>query len=383
MRVGIPTLGCDSGKSGIGYYTVHLIREFARLRPDWEFIVPVYEDEQSIFIPDAPNVTPHIVGPRYKKPLPSLIWTQVLLPSLARQKALDVLFLPAANRRIPFYVPCVHLGTVHDYSSIHMEGKYDALRMFYITKVLPFLHRRLDHVVTVSEHSKNDITDFARVPENRVTIIYIGVDAEAYRPMDRGAAQAAMLERHGITSPYLLYLSRLEHPGKNHVRLIEAFEQFKAESGAPHKLVCAGSDWSNADVVHGAHRKCRVKEDIRFTGFFPGADIPQLYAGADGLVFPSLYEGFGLPLIEAMACECPVACSNVSSLPEVAGDAAILFDPYSPGEIAHALSRLALEPELRNELIAKGLKRSAFFRWEICFEATLQCIEATVRQVRH
>jgi len=287
------------------------------------------------------------------------------------RRRLDVLFLPAANRRVPACAPCPMVGTVHDYSSIHMESKYDLARYTYITRVLPFLARRLTRVIAVSESTRCDVTNYAHVPRERVDVVMHGVDGAVYHPRDAAQTRARVSEMFGVKAPYLLYISRLEHPGKNHVRLIEAFVRLKYREDAPHRLVLVGSDWSRAAEVHAAATQSPAARDIVFTGFAPGDELPYLYAGADAFVFPSLYEGFGMPILEALACGVPVVCANNSSLPEVAGDAAILFDPYSVEEMANAMARLIRDSALRDDLVRKGLARAAGFTWAATARQTL------------
>jgi glycosyltransferase involved in cell wall biosynthesis len=226
------------------------------------------------------------------------------------------------------------------------------------------LVRRLTHVITISESSRQDILEFAGVSPERITVTPLGADHDLFNPGDREQASVEVLKITGVDGPFLLYVSRLEHPGKNHVRLIRAFDEAKSSHGLPHKLLLAGSDWSNAGQVHAVADAARHRDSIVFLGFVATSLLPNLYRAADAVVFPSLYEGFGLPVVEAMCCGTPVACSNVSSMPEVAGDAAILFDPANEESITRAIVEITTVPSLRNELVARGLVRSASYTWE-------------------
>jgi glycosyltransferase involved in cell wall biosynthesis len=315
-------------------------------------------------------------GERIRPPVVNLAWHQTVLPFLCRKRGYDVLFLPAANRRVPFAATCPTVGTVHDFSAIHVAEKYGLARMVYIRQVLPFLVRRMTHVITISESTRRDLLEHARVPEERVTVIPLAVDAAVYTPRGKEEAIARIGPKYGIRGAYILYSSRIEHPGKNHARLIRAFDQLKAREGLPHQLVFAGRDWDRADEVHRMAEQAACARDILFTGFVDAADIPYLYNGADAFVFPSLYEGFGLPLLEAMSSGAPVACSNLSSLPEVAGDAALLFDPYDEEAIGEALRRLLTDEALRAGCIRQGLARSRLFTWEATARRTLDVIRA-------
>jgi len=372
MRIAVTTQGCDRGRSGIGQYAIQLLRQFAQM--PGPFDVYVHPDEEAIFIPPQSPLRVLPVAGRWKKPALNLAWHQAVLPLLTRRNRHDVVFLPAANRRVPWHLPCPMVGTVHDFSSIHLAGKYDPLRALYITRVLPALVRRLDAVITVSESTKRDIVEFARYPESRVHIIPHGVDLDTYSPADPEAALAALPERYGIRPPCILYISRIEHPGKNHVRLIQAFEILKQRMRIPHQLVLAGSDWNRAEQVHELADKSPCRNDICFTGFVDSADLPNLYRVAEVFVFPSLYEGFGMPLLEAMAAGVPMACAQVSSLPEVGGDAALYFDPADPESMAASLEQLLADKALRDDYRARGLARSRLFSWRHAAERTLEVL---------
>ncbi len=375
MRLGITTFGGDGGKSGISQYIISLLREFADLRAGEETDVMVFEDEVDIFVPEKSSITPVCFGDRIRPTIMNILWHQFELGRRCKQREYDMLFLPAANRRVPFKVPCPTVGTVHDFSSLHVKGKYDPARMFYIKTVLPALVRRLDRVLTVSESSKRDIVEYARVPPEKVFVTPLAADRHMFAPREQEEAAARVAGKYGIKPPYVIYVSRIEHPGKNHVRLIRAFERLKESESLPHQLVLAGSDWGRADEVHRVAAECSCASDIVFTGFAPNEDIPDLYCGAHAFVFPSLYEGFGLPVLEAMTAGVATACSNLSSMPEVAGNAALQFDPYDEEQITEALRALLTDSTVRTECQERGLARSREFTWRKTAERTLELIE--------
>ena len=354
------------------------MRAFPKVAPDVHFDVLLLPEEEDLYITNPDQMTPIHYSSKLKGAIPSLLWQQAALPRLCQKLKTDVLFAPAGNRRLPYWTPCPSVGTFHDLSILHVEGKYDWIHTFYNLKVLPFLVRRLTHVITISECSKRDLTDYVGVPEDRITTIFEAADAERYYPGDKDEAAAHAAERYGIRSPYVLFISRIDHPGKNHVRLIRAFDRLKAEHPLPHQLVFAGTDWNRAEDVHAAAEAAACKDDILFTGFAANEDIPDLYRGADLFVFPSLFEGFGLPILEAMASGTPVACSNTSSLPEVAGDAALLFDPHDEASIMEALRRMLTDDGLKEDYAERGRNRAAEFSWERCARETMDVLRCTV-----
>ncbi len=378
MKVGITTLGCDAGKSGISQYLLRLLREFSTMQGDVSFEVIGHPSERAIWLGEGRELPWVDAGDWHKSAMVNVAWHQAMLRGLCNRRGYDVLFLPAGNRRVPVTAPCPTVGMVHDFSHLHIENKYDPLRTLYQDRVLPWMIRKLIRVLTISESSKRDIIEHARVPADRITIIPHGVDHEVYKPCNREDSARTVAAKYSVRPPYLLYISRIEHPGKNHVRLIEAFERLKERDAIPHQLVLAGGDWHGADEVHRRAQNSPYASEIVFTGFASLADLPDLYRGADVFVFPSLYEGFGMPILEAMACGTPVACSNVSSMPEVAGDAGVLFDPISAEAIADALARMLRNDSERARLANAGIARAEGFTWRASAETHLNVFRASI-----
>ncbi len=366
MRVGITTFGCDAGRSGIGRYAAQLIRELPRLDPDGddEYEVLVHRAERDAFVRETTAAVRELPG-RLTHPLADIAWHQSALPAWCALRGYDVLFLPAGNRRLPAWCPCPTVGTVHDFAALHIAGKYDPARVFYIRHVLPALMRRLDHVLTVSENSRRDIVEHGHVPPERVTVTPLACDPAVFHPRDTAASRDLLSRELGLDRPFVLYVARLEHPGKNHVGLIRAFASLKAaHPDLPHQLVLAGPDWTRAGEIRREAAASPACADIRLPGAVRVDLLPHLYAACDLFVFPSLYEGFGLPVLEAMASGVPVACADVSSIPEVAGDAAERFDPSSVQEIRDAIDRVLHDASGRAARVQAGLRRAAQFSWE-------------------
>jgi len=377
MRIGMTTFGCDGGRSGIGRYTVQLLREFAALTPPPELEVALHRREQGALLGPEPAFPVVPVGDRPQGPVRNLLWHQLALPGLCRRRGWEVLFLPAANRRLTVRSPIPAVGTVHDLSSLHVQGKYDAAHEFYIRQVMPRMVRRLDRVITVSHASARDIVEYAGVPAERVHVVPLAADPALYRPRHPEEFAGHLHQRYGIARPYLLYVARLEHPGKNHVRLIRAFDRLLDRLDAPLQLVLVGPDWDQAEVVHQEACRARHRQRILFPGFLDEGDLPLVYAGARALVFPSLYEGFGLPALEAMSAGTPVACANCSSLPEVVGGAGLLFDPRDEDAILAAMETLVTEDAVHRRCREQGLARAVEFSWARTARETLEILALT------
>lgn len=374
MRLGIACFASDGGRSGIGQYLVNVVQRLPQLAPADEFVVFAPERDAHLWQSLAPNARLELVGDRYDSPVPSLLWHSAVLPRRLRAQACNAVFLPAGNRRLGLAYGVPSVATVHDLSQLHVPQKYDAARMLYATKVLPALIGRQDRIVTVSSSTRADVLDRTSVGAERIDVVPNGVDLSRYGVRSAHAVQP-MLQRLGIDGPYLLYVARLEHPGKNHVTLLRAYARLRNQ-GIAHKLVLAGPRWDGAEAIDAEVARLGLGPDVIFTGFVANADLPDLYAGAAAFVFPSLYEGFGIPLLEAMACGTPACVANVSSLPEVAGDAALLFDPRDPATIAEAMQRLLTDDVLRSRLRRRGLERCAEFTWERSAQGVLDACRA-------
>jgi glycosyltransferase involved in cell wall biosynthesis len=216
-----------------------------------------------------------------------------------------------------------------------------------------------------------DIDTFFRVPADRVTVVPNGLDHLRFTPGPQSTARAVVCKAQAITAPFFLYVARLEHPGKNHSQLIAAFNAFKAASCSHWKLVLAGSDWHGAETIHALIDASPFAGDIHRLGFVPSTDLPDWYRAADVFVFPSLYEGFGLPPLEAMACGCPVLSSSRGALGETVGTAAGMLDPQDVTQIQAQLTRAATDDAWREQLRFAGLVRSHAFNWQSTATTTL------------
>jgi glycosyltransferase involved in cell wall biosynthesis len=379
LRIGISCHASDRGRSGIGQYLINVVRRLPSLAPHHEFVLFAPRQDATLWTGLGPNV--RVVGqPDWlEKPHASLPWHLLGLRGALAAEACDVVFLPCGNRRLgaAYGVPAV--ATVHDLSQLHVSRKYDRLRMWHARYLLPLLMRRLDRVICVSESTRRDVIGPAAVQPERVTVIHNGADLDRFRQR-QPALRSRLARRFGLYGDYILYVSRLEHPGKNHVRLLEAFARLSVREGIHHRLVLCGPDWDGSEAVHAAITRLGLGDRVMTTGFVAAADLPDLYQGASLFVFPSLYEGFGIPLVEAMAAGTPVCAADRSSLPEVAGDAAVLFDPFEPAAMEKAMFELLTDPGLRETYTARGLRRADQFDWDRCALAVLREIEHASRR---
>ncbi len=285
---------------------------------------------------------------------------------------LDVFYSP------DFVLPPTRRGTrtlltVHDLSFRRYPEHFVPSLAAYLNRVVPQSVARADRVLADSEATRADLTTYWDVPLEKVTVLYSGVDAR-FRPQPQTeqtesaqALERQRLQQYGIGErPYVLSVGTIQ-PRKNYLRLIRAFTSLSVCAGW-QLVIAGGQGWLCDDVLAEA---ARHRERVLVTGFVADEDLPALYRQAALFVFPSLYEGFGLPVLEAMACGTPVVCSNVSSLPEVAGDAAVLVSPHDVEALAAGMERVLSDARLRHEMIERGKARAALFTWERAAEQLL------------
>ena len=359
MQIGFSTFVLQGGGTGISTYIRELLRFLQLEDSENSYDLLMARNEADLIPLTNPNFGKTVVPPFVNRPLVNLAWHNTVLPMAG--KKYDVLHIPSA-RRIPLVKRSKVVATVHDLAPFSVEAKYGRARMLFNRKLVPKMIRHADHVIAVSESTKDDLIRFVGYPEEKISVIYSGIDHDLFRPIPGDEAREKLQILHGLEKPFFVYVSRLEHPGKNHVRLIEAFERFKLENDSAHQLVFAGADWSGAKTIRDRAAKSPVKDDILFLGFVPLKSLPLLYSGCDLMVFSSLFEGFGFPIVEALACGAPVICSNTSAMKELAGDRLPTFNPRESGSIFQCLET-TISKGWNADQRALGLEYSAQFDW--------------------
>ena len=368
--------------TGTEHYTYELLAALAR------------RDRLSrytLYCNQLPAILPPL-GPNFalrRMPFPRL-WTHVRLSAELALRPPDVLFIPA--HVLPLGAPLRPTRTVvtiHDMGYLHFPEAHTAMQRRYLRLSTLWSARAANRIIAISAATRDDLVRYTGVRPDKIAVIHHGV-SERFRPViDRDAIQATQTQ-YGITEPYFFYIGTIQ-PRKNLVRLIEAFARVEArdlrlEAGSiagisslkPQvpslNLVIAGKRGWLTEAIERRAAELGLANRVIFTSYVPDEDVPALLSGALGFVFPSLYEGFGMPVLEAMACGAPVLAANTSSLPEVAGDAALLVDPTDAGAIAAGLARLANDASLRADLRARGRARAAQFTWEQCAAQTLEVL---------
>ncbi|MCL2243739.1 MAG: glycosyltransferase family 4 protein [Treponema sp.] len=375
MKIGIDTFACDGGKSGVGMYLTQLLK---RIPPSSQAYCELFGWAYDRFAysevaPDFEFIPQCSVNGRTANSL----WHLYRYPEFAVKRNYDTCFFPAAHRRPPYKSPCPTIGVVHDMVAYWGNARTRAHLGALLRVILPNSLRRMDRIIAVSEWVKQELVEGAHVKENRIEVIPNGIDHSTFYPRQRNEESVLLIQPFSFRRPYVLCVSRIDHPIKNHIRLIKAFGIFKEMTKFPHRLVLAGGDSNNADKVKKAAEASPWRADIFFTGHFPNKSLPELYAGADFVVVPSMYEGFGMGVLEAMACGVPALCARAASLPETADHAALYFDPLNIEDMADRMVTISTNREMYNECRRLGLERAKVYSWDSCVERTLLVIYET------
>lgn len=358
MKIFVSCIAFDEGKSGISDYIISVVRIMLR---EHQVHLLIYHSDISLFPLRDKNLKFISVPDYLKKPLISMFWHLYILPFKYNYKQFDLVFLPAGNRRLFARYPANTVVTFHDLSQFYIPEKYDKLRMAYIKYIIPHYIKKAPHIYAISENTKNDMLRYYHMDPHQIKVNYNGYDPSK---LQTKISEIELRSRLGISQKYLLYIARLEHPGKNHVNLIKAFELLPDNIRQEYVLVLAGSPWSGHEVIYDYANKSSCKDRICFSGFVPNEILASLYKYASLYVFPSLYEGFGIPLLEAMASGIPVLCANRSSLPEIGGNAVLSFDPEYPTDIAAKIECVLTDDALYQRMVDRGRIRAQEFSWE-------------------
>ena len=351
-----------SERTGTERYSYELIAALARIDRFNPYL---------LYSNGLPTALPPL-GPNFSLrslPLPRL-WTHARLgPALLRDRP-GLLFVPA------HVIPLLHppsLVTIHDLGYLTFPEAHTARRRLELDLSTRWNLHAARHVIAISQATKDDLVRSYQVDPERISVIHHGLSAD-FRPVEDEAALQALRARYNLHAPYFLYVGTIQ-PRKNLMRLIEAFAQAlpaMSHDGATPLLVLAGRQgWLSEAILRRAH-ELGIASTVRFLGYVPDLELPALLTAAQAFVFPSLYEGFGMPLLEAMACGTPVLTSTNSALPEVAGGAALLVEPTDRAALAAALVRLASDSALRTNLRHLGFARAAQFTWERCARMTME-----------
>lgn len=343
---------------GVGWHAYEVIRRLVRDHPDVEFVFFFDGPAEETFI-FASNVRPVSLLPPARHPLLYLAWFEWSLPRAMRRHGVDLYFSPEPFMSLRSPVPAV--TTVHDIAFVHFPQYVRGLTNHYYHYFFPRYLEQAQRMVAVSEFTRQDVVRHYGIPEDKVLLGCNGC-REVFRPLQE-EEKKALRQKWTQGQPYFCYVGSI-HPRKNVANLLRAFEHFKQRSGLPHRLVLAGRMGWQGGETERAYRENRFREHILLTGYQEERELARILASSVGLTYASRFEGFGVPLLEAMHSEVPILTSRVSSMPEVAGEAALLVEPESVEDIAEGLHRLATQPDLREQLVQAGRKQRQLYSWD-------------------
>ena len=370
MKIGINTLALPKKKTGGGKYISGLVRYLDSMDTgETRFVIFVNKDNKSEFKECRnKNFLFYDCGFIARiRPL-RIAWEQLVLPFVVAKEKVDILHSPGFVA--PLFLPkrCKSFLTIFDMTFFLFPEKHILWKRMYFNRLIPVCVGRSAKIFTISENSKKDIVNYFRIPEEKVIVTYLGIE-EGFGPKDDEEKLEVIRKRYNLPGRFILYLGVLE-PRKNLVSLVKSYWDLKHNFGIEEKLVIAGKKGWGYEEVYVEVEKLKLEAEILFLDYIPEDDLPYVYNLATLLVYPSIYEGFGIPILEAMACGVPVITSNVSSMPEVAGDAAILVEPDNVVGFSNAVLRILGEEELRDSLVEKGFQRSKIFSWGNAAKAT-------------
>lgn len=371
MRIGIDATALPLQRTGVATYVFGLLGGLAAVDSDNTYVVfakPVHIAQFGISRPNFTLVPVDLPARGLR-----LAWEQVGLPRDVRRRGLDVLHSP--HYTMPLRHTTRAVVTFCDMTFLLHPELHQALKRVYFPAMMRWSARKADRLVTISESTRDDLVRLWHLDPGRVTAVPLAAGAEFEPPAPERITEAC--GRYGLEpDSYILYVGVLE-PRKNVDRLVAAFGRV-AERLPGLDLVIAGKRGWMYDQVFAQVEALGLSHRVRFPGYVAKEDLPGLYGGARVFAYPSRYEGFGLPVLEAMRCGAPVVTTNVSSMPEVAGDAAVLVDPDDVAGLAEALLRVATDPALARDLARRGRERAGRFSWERCARETLEVYEQVV-----
>ncbi len=360
---------------GIGWFTFEVLKRITRRHPEHEFIFLFDRkyDEEFIF---SSNIQPRIVNPPARHAFLFYVWFEMMLPGVLKKIRADMFLSPDGYLSLNSPIPS--LPVIHDLNFEH----YPENIPFFARKHYQYFFSKYacaaTRVATVSEYTKQDIVNTYQVPKEKIHVVYNGAH-EGYKPLKKDTIEETR-EKYTNGCPYYIYIGSL-HPRKNIHRMMKAFDLFKQSVNSNIKLVIAGEKmWGQYDIEK-LYQSLHFKDDILFMGRCNVDELHALLGSALSLVFVSYFEGFGIPALESMYCEVPVIASNVTSIPEICGDAALYADPYSVDSIKDAMIKMSGNSQLRNDLIKKSKARRNEFSWDITSERMWNIMEEVLNGV--
>ena len=361
MRIAIDArMGDTSG--GIGVYIRELISHLADIDKKNRYFVIVNKHSDGSFIPSADNFTILVSSITRKHYFTKDLWNLFFLPFLLKANNIDIYFNP--RYILPIFKGNIKMVvTMHDMIAFLFPEIWPGISGFRIRNYIKYSSQRADIIITISVWAKKDIVRILNVPKDKVKVIYCGINKKLFKPIPDLSLQRLAKRKYGIRKKFILTVGPLG-ARKNHDRLIDAYSILPKHIREDYQLIVTGEKKGTYNNLLEKASKTCLADDIIFTGFIPEKEMPVVINAASLFVFPSLYEGFGIPLLEAMACGIPLIASKASVIPEVVGSAALLFDPCNINEMASVIDRAITDKDLRQKLVQRGFERIKKYSWE-------------------
>ncbi len=367
IKIAIDTLGGDHGKSGFGSYIYYFI---SNLPSGSQYEIELFGTEEDRYTYTSGTDIPYSAIKLLETPKALRRWYKYYANRFIKKHGYDIVLYPSASKMLPSHF-CHHkaIAIINSIMSSEMADK-SCKEKRQLKKGIHNAHK----IIAASRFIKDDLVKLG-IAEEKISVIHNGIDHKLFFPMaDLFEGEIVDVKPFAIKRPYFIYGSSLSSPEKKHIELIHAFELFKKNTGFPHRLVLAGNDGPYAQEIHKAAFDSPYASDIFLTGFFPHENFARLYAGAEACVFPSVNEGVGLPILEAMACGIPVLCSEKAALKEIGGTAPLYFDSDDIDNIATSLQKIVEDSELRENMITDSIMWANEFNWEETVKKTLSIL---------
>ncbi len=344
---------------GIGWFSYETLKRITNQHPEHTFLFLFDRPYDPGFI-FSENIIPLVIAPQTRHPLLWYTWFEWSLPKILKKHRASLFFSPDGYMPLGLKIPSII--AIHDINFHHRPGDLPPSSRYYYRKYFPLFASRSDRILTVSEYSREDIVNSYGVSPDKIDVVYNGVN-QVFSPLNQKAVTRVRNEYTGGL-PYFVFVGSF-HPRKNLARLMQAFDLFRDQSPEEYKLVIVGEKMFMAGDIDKTYVKLKHKRDIVFTGRLSPEKLRDVMGASSGLTFVPLFEGFGIPLLEAMNCDIPILTSNVTSLPEIAGKSAIYCDPLDIQDITKGMLSLATQPDLQKALISEGRIRRESFSWDL------------------
>ena len=375
MRIAVNTRLLLKGKlEGIGWFTFETLKRMTQNHPEHEFIF-IFDrpfDQDFIF---AENVTPVVIGPPARHPLLFWLWFDFSIPKILKKYKADLFLSPDGYLSLRTKVP--QLAVIYDINFLHRPDDLPWLIEKYYNFFFPRFARIAKRIATVSFYSKEDIARSFKISYDKIDVVYDGIN-QIFEPLQE-KEKIAVRSKYADGSEYFLFVGAL-HPRKNVNGLLNAFDAFKADDAKKTKLIIVGGEMHKTGEIFETYENMRFKKDVVFTGRVSTHDLHDIFGAALALTFVPFFEGFGIPVVEAMTAGVPVICSNTTSIPEVGGNAVIYADPMKIDQITNAMLKLANDKDLRQELIEKGFEQKNKFSWDETAHLLWESVKRTISE---